>query len=106
MKIAREAAASAATASAAASHWTARGAELSAVRKTPQMPMKPKTAIWMVCQPRADAESSSSRSAAATTGRALPGSLGSIWASYPGSQTILHWALRPNQVMCVRPGTG
>src|SRR5690348_6688479 len=47
VKIDMHATASAATASAAASHWTARGAVLVVVRKMPQMPMKPRTAIWM-----------------------------------------------------------
>ena len=93
VKIASEAAASAATASAAASHWTARGAGLPVVRKTPQMPMKPRTAIWMVCQPRADAESSSRRSAGEVTCRAAPASLGSICASYP-----------PARPLCTEPG--
>jgi hypothetical protein len=57
-KIARHAAATAITASAAASSWTVRGAGLPTVRKTPHNPVKPKTAIWMLCHPRAEAASS------------------------------------------------
>jgi hypothetical protein len=45
VKIAMHATASAATARAPASHWTARGAVPLVVRKMPQMPMNPKTAI-------------------------------------------------------------
>src|SRR5689334_23961927 len=60
------------------------------------MPMKPKTAIWIVCQPRAEAESSASRPAAPAADRAAPASLGSIGAFYPRSQAALHRALRPD----------
>jgi hypothetical protein len=74
--------ASAATASAAASHWTARGAGPLAGRKTPQMPMNPRTAIWMVCQPRAEAESLSSRSPGAAADRGTLASSGSIDPAY------------------------
>ena len=72
----------AATASAPASHCTARGAGLLVVRKTPQMPMNPKTAIWMVCQPRAEAESLSSRPPSAASDRGTLASSGSIDPAY------------------------
>ena len=88
-KIATHATASAATASAAASHWTGRGAGLLAVRKTPQMPMKPKTAIWMVCQPRAEADSPSSCSAGAGADRGALDSSGSINPIYPKVMQVI-----------------
>src|SRR5215469_11196769 len=52
------------------------------------MPMKPRTAIWMVCQPRADAESSPGRSAGAATGREALASLGSMCGSYPAAKPL------------------
>jgi len=81
-KIARHATATAATASAAASTWTARGAGLPAVRKTPHSPVKPKTAIWMVCHPRAEAVSSFSGSVGEIGSGAVAGSAGSISLFY------------------------
>jgi hypothetical protein len=98
VKIAVHATASAATASAPASHWTARGAGLLVVRKTPQMPMNPRTAIWMVCQPRAEAESLSSPSPGAAADRETLASSGSIDPAY--CKRFIGFALILRLIIC------